>query len=150
MKIAEALRQIKNLKGKLSRAWALVENNSYFVEGKEKPEFDVKELLPEIERLTNELRNMKLRVQRTNLQVEVGKESLAGAIIRLGDLRGEVAKREQIFRARPDNKFLHEEEVIYGSAVPEQEQVKTIEEVGLRIEQLDNSIQKANWQFDVE
>ena len=149
MKIAEALREIKGLKGRLSRLYSLVGQNFYYAED-EKPEFDVGDLFEEIQETTDELRHMKVKVIHTNLNTRVGDITLAEAIIKLGDLRGEAAKLEQFFRARPENLYLRDERVIYKTVISEQEQVKAIEAKSREIELLDNRIQKANWQVDLE
>lgn len=149
MKISEALREVKSLKGRLARAWALVEQNSYYPRGKDRPAFDVRSLLADIAQHTEELRALKIRVQKANQVIRVGPESLAEAIIHLDDLRGEVARLERIFRHRPPNRYQKDEEVIYDPVVPEPEQVEAIEAVGRRIEEVDNAIQRANWTHDL-
>ena len=148
MKVAEALREIKSVKGKLSRLWSLYGQSVYYPED-EKPEFDARELKAQIDEKTVELRKVKNRVSQANLKAMVKGASLSEALVELGDLRGEVAQLESIFRNKPENNYLSERTIRHFSAYSDLEQVQRIEELGEKIEKLDNEIQKVNWQFEL-
>lgn len=149
MKVAEALREIKSIKGKLSRFWALYEQNIYYVDGEE-PQFKVEELQQQIEHHTKALQEMKSKVSLANQNMKVDGISMAEILFLIGDLRGEVARRETIYRHKPANKYMRDERVIYRSVISDEEQVKKIEEIGAEIDRLDREVQKANWHYDLE
>lgn len=149
MKIAKALSELKRLKGRLSQLFALSIDNQYHPE-QETPEFSTAELLGEWDEVQSEVRKLSLAVQRTNqrVKIESGK-TLAEAILTMADLRSRAAQYERIIKAKPENKYMRDEKVIYAAAVPVPELVEELNRTAKEIRRIDEEIQEANWRHEL-
>ncbi|MDP3917002.1 MAG: hypothetical protein Q8Q42_01810 [Nanoarchaeota archaeon] len=150
MKLGEALSKLKKEKSKLARLISLRKENVY-TDGNKKTAFDPNELSQEINKKIKEIRNLKIKIQTTNLKINVFEESMSmtEAIIEVNDIRNEISnlsalferKREWLLRDSDDKKV---------AQLDEKSIEKEIENLEEKKVQLDNKIQITNWttQFD--
>src|SRR3989344_664292 len=110
MKIGEALSLLKKEQSRLSRLISLRKENIYVEKDKKTP-FNPARISDEIKIKIKVIRELKLKIQRTNLEVGVlgEKISLAEAIIKVGDIRSEIAKLSDLFETSR-NLFYHEKD----------------------------------------
>ena len=150
MKIGEALSLLKKEQSRLSRLISLRKENIYVEKDKKTP-FNPARISDEIKIKIKVIRELKLKIQRTNLEVGVlgEKISLAEAIIKVGDIRSEIAKLSDLFETSR-NLFYHEKDE--REFIP-QISKKIIEEEIERLETekviLDNKIQVTNWNTEL-
>lgn len=157
MKIGEALARTKLLKNKLVELQKL-QRKTFFVEEDKKKEADFEELERELLKVMDELRELKLRIQRANLNITVEWKdrsiSLAEAILIIGDIRSRLAQLDEI---GSDSKFgvrslfdrKTKDEVEY---LPQKSRVELLE-LKRRLEAektaLDNLVQNTNWRAEI-
>lgn len=157
MKIGEALAKTKLLKNKLLELQKL-QRQTFFVEEGKKKEADFDELSKEISQVLEELRELKLRIQRANLNTFIewkgGKISLAEAILTIGDLRSQLAhfdklEEDERFGRRSLFDRKTKDEVEY---LPQKSRVELVElkkKIEAEKTALDNLVQNTNWRAEV-
>jgi len=149
MKLGVALSKLKSEKGKLARLINLRKKNAYLEAGM-KSAYSFNELSDEINERIKEIRKLKIQIQKTNVETMLdGKITLAETIIKIGDLRSQIAKLSDI----PEREsFLSRWDRDKKNYVP------TFDEKGLereleRLESekvlLDNELQKRLWEVDL-
>ena len=146
MKLGEALSKLKKEKSRLARLISLRKENIYVEKGK-KTNFDPKELSKEIEKKIKDIRKLKIKIQKTNLNAKVDGEdiSLAEAIIKVNDLRSDLAHLSNLFEKRERYSFRDKDEKEMVAQLDELEIDDEIEKVEIKKVQLDNKIQITNW-----
>ncbi len=145
MNLGEALSLLKKEKSRLSRLIDLRKENVYKEENK-KATFNPKKLSTEINKKIDEIRTLKIRIQKTNLNTLVKGEtiSLAEAIIKVNDIRKKIATLSTLFEERRS----------YFSDSKEKKKIAQLDELTIEDEimalerekvHLDNKIQMTNW-----
>ena len=153
MKLGEALSKLKKEKSRLARLILLRKDNVYVEEDKQTP-FDPKKLSKEINQKINNIRKLKIQIQKTNLMTIVKGDdiSLAEAIIKINDLRSKIASLSKVFDRKGDwhysNREKEQKENI--SQLDEQEIEDEIEKLAITKVQLDNKIQMTNWTTELQ
>ena len=145
MNLGEALSLLKKEKSKLVRLINLRKENVYFEEGK-KPEFDTKKLTNEIDSEIDNIRTLKIRILKTNLNTKLQGDpiSLAEAIIKVGDIRSKLAKLSDLFERKRDW-FMEKETKKNIAQISESEIEDEIEKLEIEKGILDNKLQMTNW-----
>lgn len=148
MKIGEALAEKKKLQSRLAKCNELV-GKSYYYRG-EKPDFDYKKLRKETGSLMEKIKELKLRIQRTNLKVTVAykerKITLAELIIHLGDIRSEIAVLNTLYRPKDDFLSLRYDELENAKPqVPPEKIEDDIKNLNEEKTSLDALLQRTNW-----
>lgn len=148
MKIGEALAEKKNMQSRLAKCNELMKK-SYYYRG-EKPDFDYGKLRKETGSLTENIKDLKMRIQRTNLNVTAkykGKEfTLAELIIRLGDIRAEISVLNTLYDARDDFFSLrHDETEGTKPQVPPNKIEDDIKDLNKEKTEIDAMLQHTNW-----
>lgn len=146
MKLGEALSKLKKEKSRLARLILLRKENVYVEEGK-KTKFNPNKLSKEIDKKIEEIRKLKIKIQKTNLNTIVNGEniSLAEAIIKINDLRSNLAHLSNLFQKKRDYLFRDKEEKEMVAQLDEIEIEDEIERLEVEKVQLDNKIQMTNW-----
>jgi hypothetical protein len=151
MKLGEALAQLKKEKSRLARLISLRKDNIYVEKGKKTP-FDPSKLGKDIEDKIEEIRKLKVDVQRTNLNTLFENNiSLAEAIIKVNDIRSKIAGLSGLFNEKREYSFrLRGKDDI--EKVPQLDESKIEEEMeNLEAEKtkIDNLIQVINWKTEL-
>ncbi len=151
MKIGEALNLLKKDKGKLARLISLRKENLYVEEGKEK-KFDPTKLSEEINKKVDEIRDLKIKIQNTNLNSSIQDKniSLAEAIIKVGDIRSKIASLSNLFEKDRFSYLYRDREKI--EKIPQLNEVEVEKEIAKLVSEkiiLDNYIQMANWSLEL-
>lgn len=150
MKLGAALSELKNEKSQLARLIQIRKDVMYVKEDK-KPAFDAKKLTDQINKKMDEIRELKIKIMKTNLQTKIGDLNLAEAILKVSDLRSKISnltdlielnRRDWLTRRRDDDVELIPQ-------VEESEIEKEIRELEQEKVRLDNEIQKVNWSVDL-
>lgn len=146
MKLGEALSKLKKEKSKLARLILLRKENIYAEEGK-KTKFDPKKLSDEIDEKIEEIRKLKIKVQKTNLDTAVNGEkiTLAEAIVKVNDMRSKLAHLSSLFEKRRSYIFRDKDEKEMVAQLDELKIEDEIEKLEIEKVQLDNKIQMTNW-----
>ncbi|MEK6833555.1 MAG: hypothetical protein AABY32_05915 [Nanoarchaeota archaeon] len=146
MNIGEALSLLKKEKNRLVRLINLRKENVYIEEGK-KPEFDLKKLTEEINFKIDEIRELKIKIAKTNLASGISGEkiNLAEAIIKVGDIRSKIAQLSSLFERKKSSWYSERETKVLISQLNESEIEDEIEKLEGEKSNLDNKIQLANW-----
>jgi len=146
MNIGEALSLLKKEKNRLVRLINLRKENVYIEEGK-KLEFDPKKLTEEINLKIDEIRELKIKIAKTNLASGISGEkiNLAEAIIKVGDIRSKIAQLSNLFERKKSSWYSERETKILISQLDEYEIEEEIEKLEGEKSNLDNRIQLANW-----
>lgn len=146
MKLGEALSKLKKEKSRLARLILLRKENIYTEEGK-KTKFNPKKLSEEIDNKIEDIRKLKIKIQKTNLNVMVSGENitLAEAIIKINDLRSKLAHLSDLFKKRSDYLFRDKDEKEMIAQLDELKIEDEIEKLEVEKVQLDNKIQMTNW-----
>jgi hypothetical protein len=146
MKLGEALSKLKKEKSRLARLIELREDNVYVEKGK-KTKFDPKSLSKEIDKKIDEIRGLKIKVQNTNLTVNVEGDhiTLAEAIIKVNDLRSKIAHLTSLFNKKEDFLFRSKDMKEKIAQLDELKVEDQIEKLEMEKVQLDNKIQITNW-----
>ena len=148
MKLGEALSQLKKEKSRLARLISLRKENIFVEKGK-KIKFNPGKLSEQINNKIDEIRKLKIKIQKTNLNTKVSGENinLAEAIIKINDLRGKIGNLSKLFEKDTDHWFRsrdkEEKEII--AQLDELEIENEIEKTEIEKVQLDNKIQITNW-----
>lgn len=146
MKLGEALSKLKKEKSRLSRLIQLRKQNIFVEKGK-KPKFDPKQLTKEIDTKVEEIRQLKVKILETNLKTRVGGEniSLAEAIIKVRDIRSQLAQLASLFEDKRVTLFRTKDEKEMVTTMEETLVEDQIEKCEIQKVQLDNKIQITNW-----
>tara|TARA_Y100000310_G_C20592366_1_gene768761 strand:- start:587 stop:1045 length:459 start_codon:yes stop_codon:yes gene_type:complete len=146
MKLGEALSKLKKEKSKLARLISLRKENVYVEEGK-KTKFDPKELSKEINNKIEDIRNLKIQIQKTNLNTKIiGDNILLGeAIIKVNDLRSKMGKLSNLFEKERSLWYRNKDEKEIIAQLDEIEIEDELEKLEIEKVQLDNKIQITNW-----
>ena len=147
MKIGEALSLLKKEKSRLSRLISLRKENVFVEKGKE-PQFSVKNLTEEINKKTEDIRKLKIKLQKTNQSTKILDDNLtlAEAIIRIDDIRKNISNLSELFEKRSLFRDKNENEI----PVIEQKKIEEeIEKLQTEKTKLDNKIQQTNWSSQI-
>lgn len=146
MKLGEALSRLKKEKSRLARLILLRKENVYAEEGK-KTKFDPGELSEEIDKRIDEIRKLKIEIQKTNLNSIVAGEkiTLAEAIIKINDLRSRIAHLSDLFERKKSYLYRDKDEKEMVAQLDEIDIEDRIEKLEIEKVQLDNKIQMTNW-----
>ncbi|MEK6895094.1 MAG: hypothetical protein AABX48_01085 [Nanoarchaeota archaeon] len=146
MNIGEALSLLKKEKSRMARLINLRKDNVYVEEGK-KLEFNPKTLSEEINVKIDEIRKLKIRIARTNLDSEISGEkiNLAEAIIKVGDIRSKMAHLNNLFERKRSSWYGEKETRNFVAQLDEAEIENEIEKLEIEKAKLDNKIQMTNW-----
>lgn len=144
MKLGEALSLLKKEKSRLARL-ILVRKENIYIEKDKLPKFDPKKLSEEINKKISEIRKLKIKIQKTNLNTIINGEkiTLAEAIIKINDLRSMIAHLTNVFKK--DYFFRDKDEKEMIPQLDEIEIEDEIEKLEIEKVQLDNKIQITNW-----
>jgi len=146
MKLGEALSRLKKEKSRLARMIMLRKENVYVVKGKQ-TKFNPKELSKEIDKKIDEIRKLKIKIQKTNMETTITEEkiSLAEAIVKINDLRSKLSHLSCLFDRKRDYLFRDNEDKEMVTQLDELEIEDEIEKLEIEKHQLDNIIQIVNW-----
>ncbi|MAG02040.1 hypothetical protein CMI42_01775 [Candidatus Pacearchaeota archaeon] len=147
MKLGEALSLLRKEKSRLARIISLRKENVYIYED-EKATFDPNELGKEIDKKIENIRKLKIKIQKTNRDITLngGDISLAEAIIKVGDIRSKISSLSSLFEKKRDSWIYREKEGKKKiDQIDEQKVEEEIEELENEKSQLDSKIQIANW-----
>lgn len=149
--LGEALSLLKKEKSKLARLISLRKENIYVEEDK-KSDFDVKKLSEEIDKKIDDIRKLKIRIQKTNLNTKISGEdlNLAEAIIKVNDIRSKISKLEDLFERKKSSWYSEKEQKTLIAQINESEIEDKIEYLEIQKAQLDNKIQMTNWNTELE
>jgi hypothetical protein len=151
VKLGEALSRLKKEKSRLARLIHLRKDNIYIEKGK-KSKFNPKELSKEIDKKIEEIRALKIKIQKTNLHKKVAGENMliAEAIIKVNDVRSKLAHLTTLFEEKKDYFFRDKEQKEKIAQLDELEIEDEIERLEIEKSQLDNKLQIANWTTTLE
>lgn len=150
MNLGEALSLLKKEKSRLARLISLRKENVYVEEGK-KTEFDPKKLSEEIEKKIEDIRKLKIRIQKTNISSKLDRDNLtiAEAIIKIGDIRSKLSHLSSLFDRKRDRWYFDKDTKTYIAQLEESEIEKEIEKLEAEKTTLDNKIQISNWNAEL-
>lgn len=145
MKLGEALSKLKKEKSKLARLIKLRKENLYVEEGKQ-TKFDPNKLSEEIDFQIEEIRKLKMEIQRTNLSVKVQGEdiTIAEAIIKVNDIRSRIAHLSTLFD-KDRYSYRSKDDIQKIPQIDEEKIENILEKLEIEKCQLDNKIQITNW-----
>lgn len=146
MKLGEALSQLKKEQSRLARLILLRKENVYKEKGKQ-TKFNPAKLTEEIDKKLEEIRKLKIKIQKTNLSTNVAGENitLAEAITKLNDIRSNIANLSTLFEKKRDILFRDKDEIEKIAQLDELKIEDKIEKLEIEKVQLDNKIQITNW-----
>ena len=146
MKLGEALSKLKKEQSRLARFILLRKENVYREKGKQ-TKFNPAKLSEEIDKKLEVIRKLKIKIQKTNLSTSISGEpiTLAEAIIKLNDLRSDIANLSTLFEKRRELLFRDKDEVEKIAQLDELKIEDKIEKLEIEKVQLDNKIQITNW-----
>lgn len=146
MKLGEALSRLKKEKSRLARLISLRKDNIYVEEGK-KTKFDPKELSKEINKKIEDIRRLKIQIQKTNLNTKIIGENtlLCEAIIEVNDMRSKLSNLSDLFEKKRSWLYRDKDEKNMITQLDELEIEDEIEKLEINKIQLDNKIQITNW-----
>lgn len=153
MKLGEALAQLKKERSRLARLIALRKENVYVEKGKQSP-FNPEQISSDINNKINQIRELKIRIQKTNLKTLLNKEkiSLAEAIILIGDIRSKISHLSNLFNDKKEYysfRLRSKDDIEKIAQLDESEIEKEIESLESEKIRIDNSIQIANWEAEL-
>jgi len=148
--LGEALSLLKKEKSRLARLISLKKENVYIEEDK-KPEFNIKKLSEDINKKIEDIRKLKIRIQKTNLNVLVEGEdiSLAEAIIKVNDIRSKICQLSNLFERKRSSWYAEKEQKNFIAQLDEAEVEDEVEKLEIQKTQLDNKIQMTNWNTEL-
>lgn len=152
MKLGEALAQLKKEKSRLARLISLRKENVYVEKGKKTP-FDPEQLGKDLDKKIDEIRKLKIKIQKTNLNSNLSDTpmSLAEAIIMIGDIRSKISHLSCLFNEKREYSFRlrDKDEIEKIAQLNESEIEKEIGNLESGKIHLDNALQVANWQTEL-
>lgn len=152
MKLGEALAEKKRMQVRLAKCNELLKKSYYY---KSKPDFNYGKLKNEIILLTVNLRELKLKIMKTNLTTQVKHEdkdiSIAELIIRLGDIRSEISCLNELYKSERDSLYSlrHSDEDELKMQVPPSEVQDDITSLNKEKTKLDALLQHTNWTVEL-
>jgi Na+/phosphate symporter len=146
MNLGEALSLLKKEKSKLVRLISLRKENIYTEEGKT-PEFNSKKLSQEIDSKIEDIRKLKIRIEKTNLNTKLSGDSItiSEAIIKVGDIRSKLASLSNLFERKRSSWYLEKDTKNLIAQISESEIEDEIEKLEIEKGILDNKLQMTNW-----
>ncbi|MBU2576331.1 MAG: DIP1984 family protein [Nanoarchaeota archaeon] len=146
MNLGEALSLLKKEKSKLVRLISLRKENIYFEEGT-KPEFDTKKLTNEIDSKIEDIRKLKIKIEKTNLNTKLSGDSItiSEAIIKVGDIRSKLSSLSNLFERKRSSWYLEKDTKRLIAQISESEIEDEIEKLEIEKGILDNKLQMTNW-----
>ena len=101
----------------------------------------------QIDNKTEEIRKLKIRIQKTNLSAIVNAENmiLAEAIIKVNDMRGKIGDLSKLFERKRDSCYLDKDQKEMVAQIDESVIEDEIENLENEKAKLDNAIQMTNW-----
>lgn len=152
MKVAEALAQVKDLKGKISDVQSRIHSNYVFKKVTELQEIpSINDLLDEFERLNNALRKLKTRIAKTNVEAGLSARLHEMEMLRYWVKGVEIlenVKQETITLERVDYEGPAQPFTTYAT-YNVADLAAQLEEARLRIRKLDMELQQLNWSTDL-
>lgn len=152
MKVAEALAQVKDLKGKISDTQTKIQMNYVFKKVTELQEIpSITDLLDEFERLNDALRKLKTRIAKTNVTSGLSTRIHEMEMLRYwvkGLSTLENVKQEQVSLERVDYEGPAQPFTTYAT-YNVADLAAQLEEARLRIRKLDMELQQLNWSTDL-
>ncbi len=151
MKLGEALSLLNKEKSRLARLISTRKENIFVEKGK-KPTFDPKNLSEQINKKIEEIRKLKISIQKTNLNTPIQEEkiSLAEAIIKVNDIRSKISSLSNLFERRSSWLYREKDEIEKIPQLDEKEIEKEIEVLESQKSTLDNKIQITNWNTELQ
>lgn len=150
MKLAEALKLRKRLQQKINELNEKITENAYVKDGEE-PVYNLSNLIEERKKFVEDLRALKVKIIRTNVETLVGGESIAEAIIRLSDKSEEISVLKSLPTKRSEeDRYSYKEierKVVLQYNVKENDAAIALLEK--EKEELDSAIQATNWSTKV-
>ena len=150
MKLGEALSSLKKEKSRLARLISTRKENIFVEKGK-KPTFDPKNLSEQVNKKIEEIRKLKISIQKTNLNTQIQEEkiSLAEAIIKVNDLRSKIGDLSKLFEKKRDPWYIDRDKKEMTSQIDESIIEDEIEILENEKSKLDNMIQMTNWKTNL-
>lgn len=153
MKLGEALAQLKKERSRLARLISLRKENVYVEKGKQSP-FNPEQIGRDISNKINQIRELKIRIQKTNLKTLLHEEkiSLAEAIILIGDIRSKISHLSNLFTEKKEYysfRLRSKDDIEKIAQLDESDIEKEIESLESEKIRIDNLIQIANWETEL-
>ncbi len=146
MLLGAALQELKIMKSKLDRLYNLRQETFNFLENK-KMEVSFDDVSSEITELVKNIRDLKVRIIKTNantlLDVEGRQMTIQELILLIGDLRAELLRYSLLRPKGPV--YLGGQAVEYVPQLKQDEIAKKIAELEQRKADLDKTLQAKNW-----
>lgn len=150
MFIGAALQELKIMQSKLTRLYSLRRDTFNVLENKE-VEVDYNQVTREIEELLDEIRILKVRIAKannnTNIEVEGKQTTIQELILKIGDLRSELAQLQYIRPRGPV--YLGGQAVEYIPQIRQDEMAQMISNLEARKAELDKLLQAKNWNTEL-
>ena len=151
MKIGEGLQEKKRLQARLAKCYEL-SKQCYSYTTKE-PDFDFNKLQDEINDLITKIKELKIRIQKTNLEVKVkygeGEHTLQELIIDIADIRSILNYLNNLYDPDDVWRGLRYEEKEVKRQVPPDDIQKLISQYNKDKNKLDSLLQHTNWTIDL-
>lgn len=149
MKLAEALRERKQLQIKMGTLRQKLIDNAIYQEGS-KPVEDPAELIKALEATRGELAALIKRINATNLSVKVGDFLLGDLVVDRDTRIMEVtALNNLIDQASQVSNRYSRSEILVLPSINVKETQKKVDQLAKDIRELDNLIQATNWNTDL-
>lgn len=149
MKLAEALRERKQLQIKMGTLRQKLIDNATYQEGS-KPVEDPRELIKALESVRGELASLIKRINATNSSTKVGEFFLGDLVIDRDTRILEVtALNNLIAQASQVSNRYSRSEILVLPSIDVKETQKKVDQLAKDIRELDNLIQATNWNTDL-
>ncbi len=149
MKLAEALRERKQLQIKMGTLRQKLIDNATYQEGS-KPVEDPRELIKTLESVRGELASLIKRINATNSSTKVGEFFLGDLVIDRDTRILEVtALNNLIAQASQVSNRYSRSEILVLPSIDVKETQKKVDQLAKDIRELDNLIQATNWNTDL-
>lgn len=150
MKLAEALQERADLNRRIQQLQQRLNNNAIVQEG-EQPAEDPQELLAELDRSVCELEELISRINLTNCRTLVDSKSLTELLARRDALKLKLSVyRDLAYNASQLARRATRTEIKVLSAVSVKDVQKRADELAKELRLLDNAIQAANWNTELD
>ncbi len=151
MLLGAALQELKIKKSKLSRLYDLRRDTFNVLENKD-VEVDFTEISREIEHLIKEIRDLKVRIAKTNNEIDVEVEGetmkIQELIILIGDLRSELSRLQYLKPRGPV--YLGGQAVEYIPQKKQDEIANLISKFEEKKAEIDKILQAKNWSTEIQ
>jgi len=120
----------------------------------DKPDFSFEKLQSEIVVLIRKIKDIKLKIQKTNMQIKVkysdGKEhTLSDLIIDIADIRTRIAVLNDLYAPKDEWRSFRYEEKEAKYQVPPEEIMNEITDLNKEKSNLDSILQHTNWTVEL-